>query len=95
MADAADQGLDVFLVGRAGDDRELVAAAAGDQLVLAHGVGDRLGDDAQRLVADRVRVLVVDALETLEVEHHDGDPAVAALGFAQAALDPFVERAQV
>src|SRR2546426_6926214 len=53
------------------EDRELVAAVAGDDVDPARLFHEDLGDLTQGLVADRVAELVVDALEPVEVEKHD------------------------
>src|SRR5947209_16827685 len=57
-------------------DGELVAAVAGDDVDAARVLHEDLTDIAQRLVADRVAELVVDALEAVQVEHHDGDRVI-------------------
>ena len=50
---------------------ELVAADTGDQAV-APDVGEEdLADDTQDLVADVVPVGVVDALEVIDIGHHE------------------------
>src|SRR5262245_3853175 len=57
-------------------DGELVAAVAGDDVDPARVLHEDLTDVAQGLVADRVAELVVDALEAVEIEHHDGDRVI-------------------
>src|SRR5262247_3050452 len=57
-------------------DGELVAAVSGDDVDAARVLHEDLSDVAQRLVADRVAELVVDALEAVQVEHHDGDRVI-------------------
>ena len=60
------------------EDRELVAAEAGDGLVPAQRVAQAIGDGLDQLVAGRVAEAVVDDLEAVEVEEEDGDVAAAA-----------------
>ena len=69
-------------------DRELVAAEAGDGLVPAQRVPQPLGDREDQLVAGRVAEAVVDHLEAVEVEEQHGDVAPAA------ALQPLERLAQ-
>src|SRR5580765_3110195 len=57
-------------------DGELVAAVSGDCVDAARVLHEDLTDIAQRLVADRVAELVVDALEPVKVEHHDGNRVI-------------------
>ena len=61
------------------DDRELVAAEAGDQLVAAHHRAQPVGDLDQQLVAGRMAVNVVDRLEAVEVDAQHRD-RLARLG---------------
>jgi hypothetical protein len=56
------------LVGVDRDERELVAAVAGGEIVGAGGGAQRVTDAAQDLVTDQVAVLVVDCLEIVEVD---------------------------
>ena len=74
------------LSDRARDDRdEFLTAEASDHVVLAHrGAGDR-AEQAQRLIADRVSVAVIDRLEMVEVEHQHAHPP-AALGLPRHHL---------
>ena len=60
-------------VGRVvGEDRELVAAQAGDEVAGADRVGDPLGDGLEERVAGGVAERVVDDLEVVEVDEQDG-----------------------
>ena len=66
--------------GREGDHAgEFVAAEAGDQRLHRQDAAHPLGAFAQDGVADAVAVEVVDLLEVVEVDHHEGDD-LAALG---------------
>ena len=58
---------------------ELVAAEPGDQVLLADGAAQALGDLDQQPVAGLVAEAVVDDLEVVEVEEEDGD-ALARVG---------------
>ena len=78
--------------GRAGgDDGELVAAEAGDQIVAAHDAAQALRDVENELVADMVAERVVDVLEMIEidVEHRRGRTAAAHL--ADHGFEPLAE----
>ena len=74
----------LLLVGLDGDERELVAAVAGGEVVGAGPAAQRVADAAQHLVADEVAVLLVDLLEVVEV---DEDQREVAAGDARGALD--------
>lgn len=71
--------------GASTDDRELVAARTGDEILLADRGAHARGDAAQECIARGMPERVVDRLETVEVErqHAHGDaepPRVAELG---------------
>ena len=55
-----------------GQDRELVAAEPGDQVVVADEAADPLGDRDEQRVAGGVAEGVVDDLEVVEVDEQDG-----------------------
>ena len=57
--------------GVLGQDGELVAAQAGDQVALAHRVRDALGDRDQERITSRMAEGVVDDLEVVEVDEQD------------------------
>src|SRR3989442_12130327 len=76
-------------------DRELVAAVAGDDVDPARLFHEDLGDLTQGLVADRVAELVVDALEPVEVEKHDRHGAVEAPEAGDLLLEAQGEEAPV
>ena len=59
-----------------GEDDELVATGAGDDVVLPHAGPEAGGDLTEDLVADGVAVAVVDRLEVVEVAEQQR-PAVA------------------
>ncbi len=64
-------------------DQELVAAEAPDDVAVAAGEFQALGDQHQQLVAGGVSELVVDRLELVEVDVHDARAArVLALELA-------------
>ena len=60
-----------------GEDRELVAAETGDEVVMAHEAADPLGDRDEERVAGGVAEGVVDDLEVVEVDEEDGRDPVA------------------
>ena len=73
-----------------GEDAELVAALANDGVLVAHGLGERVGHLPQELVADRVPERVVDLLEPVEVDDDERQrPAVAAVARELVAEQPF------
>jgi hypothetical protein len=78
--DAAGDRLQRIGIRRAGgDDGELVAAEAGDQIVAAHDPAQPLRDVENELVADMVAERVVDVLEVIEIDvEHGGRQAAAA-----------------
>ena len=71
-----------------GEDGELVAAEARDQVVGSQRARERLGDGDEHPVADRVSVPVVDRLEVVDVGHRDDEAgAVRPQPFAARALE--------
>ncbi len=66
-------------------DDELVAAEAGQHVVLAQHRAQPLGHDLEELVADLVAEAVVDRLEVVEVDEQDGD--LAHLGRGQPIVE--------
>ena len=58
-------------------DRELVAAEAGDCVAGAHRVAEAITDCGQEIVADSVAEAVVHRLESVEVEHDHTDRALS------------------
>ena len=77
------------------DDRELLTADPADGVPGAHAANEDLGDLREHLVAGRVAVDVVDALEVVEIEHHEGDRRVVGGGLDELEPEAFVERAVV
>ena len=66
---------------RAGEgDHELVAADAAAQVVRAEILGDGAREPQQRVVAGRVAERVVDDLEVVDVERHQGERRPAGGG---------------
>ncbi len=79
-------------VGVPHDHGELLAADAADVVALADDGTQVICELGEDVVADRVAVDVVDALEVVEVEHHQGDGGVPRRGAHELAPQPFVER---
>ena len=94
--DALGQGHGV-LDGRAlaGQDRELVAAEARQQVALAQLRPDALGDVDEQLVARRVTERVVDHLEVVEVEEDDAGRRGRVARADEPALDLLDEEGPV
>ena len=95
--DAVDRALgDVAcagLVGFDGDQRELVAAVPGREVVGTGGAPQRVPDAAQHLVADQVAVLVVDLLEAIEVDEDERQRrSRRALGSLDLGRKPLLHR---
>ena len=76
-------------------DRELVAAEAGEHVGLAQAAAQRVGDAHDQLVAGRVAERVVDRLEVVEVEHDRRALRAVALDVGDVALELALERAAV
>ncbi len=69
-----------------GEDREFVAPEARDQIAVADGPEQALGDEDQQLAARRVPMHVVDRLEPVEIEQeHRMRGALPAGGSIAAA----------
>src|SRR5271163_2543518 len=68
-----DDLFDVIVALDAGHDEELVPALAKDAIVLAEAAYEAIGHGSEELVADDVAMGVVDVLEVVEVEEHQGD----------------------
>ena len=90
--DAVGDRLQGGVVGAGrGDDGELVAADAGDQVVAAQGAGEALGHVADELVADRVAERVVDVLEMIEIDVEDGRRRAALAHLLDRRFEPLAE----
>ena len=76
-------------------DCELVRAEARCRVVDPHRVDHPRGDLLQDLVAGRVAEAVVDGLEIVEVEEHDGDARGLARGDGKRVLDAVGEERTV
>ena len=87
----------VGLLGRrlGQQDRELVAAEAGEHVGLAQAAAQRVGDAHDQLVAGGVAERVVDRLEVVEVEHDRRALRPVALDVGDVALELALERAAV
>ncbi|MNT27801.1 hypothetical protein D3C72_1634450 [compost metagenome] len=77
LADFGRQARDVH-VGN--EDRELVAAEAGHDIVRAQGGADQLDGVAQNLVAGGMAEIVVDPLEAVEVDEQAAQLDAAGVG---------------
>ena len=90
--DAAGDGLQrIGIRGAGGDDGELVAAEAGDQIVAAHDPAQTLRDVEDQLVADVVAERVVDVLEMIEIDVEHGRRGAAAAHLADRLFEPLAE----
>ena len=75
--------------------RELLAAEPADDVLRPDDRAQRLGEEAEQLVADGVAVDVVDVLEVVDVEHQHGERHVRAARLLQRLQQPLVEDAVV
>ena len=77
------------------DDDELVAGVADAEVVRAQRTLQGERDFAQRVIADMMPVVVVDALERVDVHHDQRDLALQALGARELARQVDEHRAAV
>ena len=82
-------------IGGRGDDDELLAAVADDDVAVADGAPDRRATRSQDRVADRVAVVVVDRGEPVEIEDDEAQVGARASGVGVGRLDRLVEEASV
>ena len=80
-----------FEVDAPEDDRKFLAPVAGEHIFGAHGLLHGLRHVNQHSVARRVSVGVVDALEVIEVEHHQRHYGVVAARVGDLDLEPLFE----
>ena len=77
------------------DDGELVAADAVRLICAAHRRAQRVGERADALVAGLVAVRVVERLEIVEIDQHQGQRQARAPGVLQLAREVLVKHAMV
>ena len=82
-ADALGHGLGLRFARAGEHDRELLATDPARHVKRSHCSGDALGHRGQHVVADEVAVLVVDALEVVEVGDQQADALPGALCSSQ------------
>ena len=75
-----ETGHDGDVAGLLGEHDELVAAVAGDEVGVAGGLHEPLGDPLEHDVADPVAEGVVDRLEPVEVDEQQAEPLARPLG---------------
>ena len=95
LGDALCQRVRGGQVARAHDHRELLAADAAHVVALAYHRPQDVGELGQHVVADGVAVDVVDALEVVQVEHHERDGRLLGARPQQLAAQALVEGAVV
>lgn len=76
-------------------DDELIAAEAGDGVLVAQDAAQAAGNITQDGVAGPVAELVVDRFEVVEVDEQDGETAVLALAAFEAVLGAGIEQQAV
>ena len=72
--------------------RELIAAKAGDHIGIAHAVLQPVGDDFQENVAGGMPQRIVDILEMIEIEIKHRESMSAAFGARKGQLQPVEKR---
>jgi hypothetical protein len=77
------------------EDGELVATVAADHVDAARVLEENLADAAESLVARRVAQRVVDGLEAVEIEQHDGHRVLEAAVAGDLLLEPNGEEAAI
>ena len=78
--DRRQQRFRVGIVAAIAHHRKLVAAQPGDEILLAHGGAQPVGQAADQLVAGMVAERVVNVLEAVDVDAGDGELVPVALG---------------
>ena len=68
-------------------DQELVAALAGDDVLVAHDVPEAGCHLDQQVIADGVAEAVVDELEPVQIDEAHGDARARASGAAQGDVE--------
>ena len=76
-------------------DDELFPAEAGEDVFRARRRGEAPGDLAQDLIAEWMTVLVVDALEVIDVGDHQRERFAMAVGERELGAQALVERASI
>ena len=96
LDDPLRQRLDIGgVAGIAYHDGEFVAAQAAAHRILVHQLCETFGDTAQEAVADRVAERVVDRLEPVEIDHHEGAAARPFVRIRHRARQRFVDHQAV
>jgi hypothetical protein len=94
-ANEVDDALGVF--GGAGsiatgqNGEKFFAAVASDTVIGAASAGETKGELADDLIADGVAVGIVDGFEVIDIEDHDTDGRVLALGAGKLAAEHIVD----
>ncbi len=74
-----------------GHHHELVTADPGDKVLELHDAGEAVGDLSKKLIAGPVAEDIVDRLEAIEVDEHDGRLTPRA----QESVEPIEQQASV
>jgi hypothetical protein len=77
---AVRHGAAAGAAGAGEQDDELVAAVAGDDVVVAQLAAQGIGHDPQPFVAGLVALVIVDGLEVVEIEQQAGERRAGAAG---------------
>ena len=83
------------VLSRAGHDHELVAAEPGHEVVGSQNRRDALRNRHQERVTDAMTVQIVDELEVVEVDEHDGEGEMVVRRMLDQALEAEVVRSPV
>ncbi len=79
----------IVVRGAGHDDREFVAAQAGDEIVLASDLAQAPRDVENEFVADMVAECIVDVLEVVEIDVEHRGTWAAIAHFGDGAFQPF------
>ena len=85
----------VIVCGRGEQDGELVPAEAGNGISAAQRCGEALGELGQQEIAVVMAEGVVDVLEAIDVQEHDGDLVASAASSVQSLSSPVMEEVTV
>ena len=77
------------------EDGELVAAESRDRVAGAGRHAEPFADRLEQFVARRVSQRVVDVLEVVEVDHHDGEAAACTCAPLRRMLEPVEEHGSI
>lgn len=90
VEDLLPDAVDVVILEAADDDDELVAGETDDDAFVAYDLYENVGKRTERGVALRMRVIVVDRLKAIEIEHQRGDLLATKAGKCFSEIIEFI-----